>query len=61
MSSGQSAVPYIPASGDFSASSRFRQSIQYSYAAREGWSGTSGIGAKGIDNMFWTSPRYCIP
>jgi hypothetical protein len=40
---------------------RFRQSIQYSYAVREGWSGASGIGAKGIDNMFWTSLRYYIP
>jgi hypothetical protein len=40
---------------------RFRQSIQYSYAERVGWSGASGIGAKGIDNMFWTSLRYYIP
>jgi hypothetical protein len=40
---------------------RFRQSIQYSYAVREGWSGGSGIGAKGIDNMFWTSFRYYLP
>jgi len=40
---------------------RFRQSIQYSYTAREGWSGASGIGAKGIDNMFWTSLRYYLP
>ena len=40
---------------------RFRQSIQYSYAAREGWSGASGIGAKGVDNMFWTSFRYYLP
>jgi Skp family chaperone for outer membrane proteins len=40
---------------------RFRQSIQYSYAVREGWSGASGIGAKGIDNMFWTSLRYYLP
>jgi hypothetical protein len=40
---------------------RFRQSIQYSYAVREGWSGATGIGAKGIDNMFWTSFRYYLP
>ncbi len=40
---------------------RFRQGFQYSYAARQGWSGASGIGAKGIDNMFWTSLRYYIP
>jgi hypothetical protein len=40
---------------------RFRQGFQYSYAVREGWSGASGIGAKGIDNMFWTSLRYYMP
>jgi hypothetical protein len=40
---------------------RLRQSIQYGYAEREGWSGASGIGAKGIDNMFWTSFRYYLP
>jgi Skp family chaperone for outer membrane proteins len=40
---------------------RFRQSIQYSYAVRQGWSGAAGIGAKGIDNMFWTSLRYYLP
>jgi Skp family chaperone for outer membrane proteins len=41
---------------------RLRQSIQYGYAVREGWStGTAGIGAKGIDNMFWTSFRYYLP
>jgi hypothetical protein len=41
---------------------RLRQSIQYGYAVREGWStGTAGIGAKGIDNMFWTSLRYYLP
>jgi len=40
---------------------RIRQSIQYGYAVREGWSGVSGIGAKGIDNMFWTSFRYYLP
>ena len=40
---------------------RLRQSIQYGYAVREGWSGAGGIGAKGIDNMFWTSLRYYLP
>ena len=40
---------------------RFRQSIQYSYASRYGWSGVGGIQAKGIDNMFWTSLRYYLP
>jgi hypothetical protein len=40
---------------------RLRQSIQYGYAEREGWTGASGIGAKGIDNMFWTSFRYYLP
>ena len=45
---------------------RLRQSFQYGYAVREGWSGASpsgggpGIGAKGIDNMFWTSFRYYL-
>jgi hypothetical protein len=46
---------------------RLRQSFQYGYAVREGWSGAAatsggpGIGAKGIDNMFWTSFRYYLP
>jgi hypothetical protein len=42
---------------------RLRQGVQYGYAVREGWSGagTPGIGAKGIDNMFWTSFRYYLP
>jgi Skp family chaperone for outer membrane proteins len=40
---------------------RLRQSIQYGYAVREGWTGLTGIGAKGIDNMFWTSFRYYLP
>jgi hypothetical protein len=40
---------------------RLRQSIQYGYAVREGWSGVGGIGAKGIDNMIWTSFRYYLP
>ncbi|HEY1985039.1 MAG TPA: hypothetical protein VGG85_06505 [Terracidiphilus sp.] len=41
---------------------RLRQSIQYGYAVREGWAtGTPAIGAKGIDNMVWTSFRYYLP
>jgi len=40
---------------------RLRQGIQYGYAVREGWSGASGIGAKGIDNMVWTTFRYYLP
>ena len=40
---------------------RFRQGFQYSYAVREGWSGASGIGAKGINNMWCTSLRYYLP
>ena len=40
---------------------RFRQGFQYGYAVREGWDGAGGIGAKGIDNMFWTSLRYYLP
>jgi hypothetical protein len=40
---------------------RLRQGIQYGYAVREGWSGVAGIGAKGIDNMFWTTFRYYLP
>ena len=40
---------------------RFRQGFQYSYAEREGWTGAAGIGAKGIDNMFYTSLRYYLP
>src|SRR5271157_2605 len=42
---------------------RLRQGLQYGYAVREGWSGagTPGIGAKGIDNMVWTSFRYYLP
>ncbi|MGA2047427.1 MAG: hypothetical protein ABSG96_07030 [Terracidiphilus sp.] len=40
---------------------RFRQGFQYGYSVREGWSGASGLGAKGIDNMFWTSLRYYLP
>ena len=40
---------------------RLRQGFQYSYAVREGWSGASGIGAKGIENMVFTSLRYFLP
>jgi hypothetical protein len=44
---------------------RFRQGFQYGYAVRQGWSGALvngvGIGAKGINNMFWTSLRYYLP
>ena len=45
---------------------RLRQSIQYGYAVRSGWWGAAitngqGTGAKGIDNMFWTSFRYYLP
>jgi hypothetical protein len=42
---------------------RLRQGIQYGYAVREGWSGAGSpaIGAKGIDNMFWTTFRYYLP
>jgi len=40
---------------------RLRQGLQYSYAVREGWSGASGIGAKGIENMVFTSLRYYLP
>jgi hypothetical protein len=45
---------------------RLRQGIQYGYAVREGWSGNAtpnatGYGAKGIDNMFWTTFRYYLP
>jgi len=48
---------------------RFRQGIQYGYAVREGWSGTGTAGslspilngAKGIDNMVWTTFRYYLP
>ncbi|MFZ1084517.1 MAG: hypothetical protein WAN35_06095, partial [Terracidiphilus sp.] len=48
---------------------RLRQGFQYAYSVREGWSGTGTAGAlstplngaKGIDNMFWTSFRYYLP
>ncbi|MGA9667793.1 MAG: hypothetical protein WBQ94_01215 [Terracidiphilus sp.] len=40
---------------------RLRQGFQYGYAVREAWSGASGIGAKGIENMVFTSLRYYLP
>jgi hypothetical protein len=45
---------------------RLRQGIQYSYFERDLWSGAGGTtnpggGAKGTDNMFWTSFRYYLP
>ncbi len=40
---------------------RLRQGIQYGYSVREAWSGASGIGAKGIENMVFTSLRYFLP
>ena len=40
---------------------RLRQGLQYGYAVREGWSGAEGIGAKGIENMVFTSFRYFLP
>jgi hypothetical protein len=40
---------------------RLRQGFQYSYAVREAWSGANGIGARGIENMVFTSFRYFLP
>jgi hypothetical protein len=42
---------------------RLRQGFQYGYLVREAWSGagTPGIGAKGIENMFFTTLRYSLP
>jgi hypothetical protein len=47
---------------------RLRLGLQYAYAVRNGWTGApvsgngpNGVGAKGIDNMFWTSFRYYLP
>ncbi len=40
---------------------RLRQGLQYAYTIRDAWSGASGIGAKGLDNMFWTTFRYYLP
>jgi hypothetical protein len=45
----------------------FRFGVQYSYFAKDGWSGNNnvvgkpGIGPKAVDNMIWTSIRYYIP
>lgn len=43
-----------------------RQGIEYSYFRRDLWSGVGGAanpsnGAKGTDNMIWTSFRYYLP
>jgi hypothetical protein len=45
-----------------------RLGMQYAYALRQAWTGApvstngpNGVGAKGIDNMFWTSFRYYLP
>jgi Skp family chaperone for outer membrane proteins len=48
---------------------RLRQGIQYGYSVREGWSGSGSTGslssplngAKGIDNMVFTTFRYYLP
>jgi hypothetical protein len=47
---------------------RVRLGMQYAYAVRQSWTGAvvssngpNGVGAKGIDNMFWTSFRYYLP
>jgi hypothetical protein len=47
---------------------RVRLGMQYAYALRQAWTGAvvstngpNGVGAKGIDNMFWTSFRYYLP
>lgn len=45
---------------------RFRYGLQYSYIQRDLWSGAGGTtnpggGAKGKDNMFYTSLRYYLP
>ena len=48
----------------------FRFGLQYSYFAKDGWSGSNsaagtstkaGFAPKAIDNMVWTSIRYYIP
>jgi hypothetical protein len=45
----------------------FRLGLQYSYFAKNGWSGNNnvagapGISPKAVDNMVWTSLRYYIP
>jgi TolA-binding protein len=48
---------------------RVRLGMQYAYAFRQSWTGApvagsginGGVGAKGVDNMFWTSFRYYLP
>ena len=45
---------------------RFRQGFQYAWFERDIWSGAGGTanpggGAKGVDNMVWTSLRYYLP
>ncbi len=45
---------------------RLRQGIQYGWFERDLWSGAGGVtnpggGAKGTDNMVWTSLRYYLP
>jgi len=45
---------------------KLRMGLQYSRFQRDLWSGNGGTtnpggGAKGIDNMFWTSFRYYLP
>ncbi|HEY2861108.1 MAG TPA: hypothetical protein VGJ21_22045 [Terracidiphilus sp.] len=49
-----------------SAKGRLRYGLQYSRFERDLWSGVGGTtnpgnGARGIDNMFWTSFRYYLP
>jgi len=45
----------------------FRLGIQYSYFAKNGWSGNNnvagapGFAPKAVDNMIWTAIRYYIP
>ena len=47
---------------------RVRLGMQYAYSVRHSWTGAvvsangpDGVGAKGIDNMFWTCFRYYLP
>jgi hypothetical protein len=45
---------------------RLRQGIQYAWFERDLWAGAGGTtnpggGARGTDNMFWTSFRYYLP
>jgi hypothetical protein len=45
---------------------RLQFGLQYSYLAKDAWSGNNGttttsISPKGIDNMVWTSFRYYLP